>query len=128
MNSKKNDEIVIDTTDPFKRRIVLYESTWKGHILTRQDKKDDMITKLSYIKRTIEEPLYIGESWKIEKREIYYRYYENLGKYVAVIVDHSEIPAFVVTAFKTFRMNTKPFKYVDDTLARVTLRSKIEQG
>ena len=125
--TKKSDKAIIDTTDPFKRRIVLHESTWKGHILTRQDKKVDMITKLSFIKQTIEEPLYIGESWKIGGREIYYKYYENLGKYAAVVVDHSETPAFVVTAFKTFRMNTKPFKYVDDTTISVILKSKIEQ-
>ena len=65
MSKKSNEIITMDTADPFKRRIVLYESTWKGHILIRRDKKVDMITELSYIK---------------QRTPIYWRVLEDRGK------------------------------------------------
>ncbi|NUU94794.1 hypothetical protein XO10_00460 [Marinitoga sp. 1135] len=107
------DEIIFSTTDPLGRKVVLYSSTWYGHIEKRDDIPEDMVEKLEEVKNTLENPYAIGKSFDNENREFYYAFDESYNKYTAVIVDFSQTPYFVVTTFKTQRLKCKPFIYIN---------------
>lgn len=112
---KKNDEIILDTLDPLNRRVVMYSSTWYGHILKRDDKKEDMVQDVKEVQEAITNPDIIGTTYNSKSRQIYYRYREDENKYTAVIVESND-PSYVITSFKTRRLNIRPpYAYVSST-------------
>lgn len=112
---KKDDTIILDTLDPLNRQVVMYSSTWYGHILKRDDKEEDKVQDVKEVQEAITNPNIIGTTYNIESRQIYYRYREDESKYTAVIVELND-PSFVVTSFKTQRLRIRPpYIYVSST-------------
>jgi hypothetical protein len=84
-----------ETTTPAGTRVVLYEDTWRLHIL---DRHDEIEPHLDAVLSAVHAPAHRGPDQQ-HHREQFYRQHAGPSRWLDAVVSFEQEPARIVTAF-----------------------------